>query len=211
MVANPEAYNYQGEDALTAKRITWTPTPIEAPKEPKSSDGENLPAEGDTTSKEVIMTEEEANKMVEDFLNDPETPSALSRLRLIEEKYRAGSLPESINNRYKQAKEKAIQELQSREDFESFKSALIVAWVKMDGLEKNLQDKKLQDYSEEEAARVVEGILGDPATKEQLEQARSAIITNCNKLDQAQRKALEQGIEAFKLSIGKASKEIWIN
>ena len=73
MVANPEAYNYQGEDALTAKRITWTPTPIEATKEPKSSDGENLPAEGDTTSKEVIMTEEEANKMVEDFLNDPET------------------------------------------------------------------------------------------------------------------------------------------
>lgn len=203
MVANPEAYNYQGEDALTAKRITWTPTPIEAPKEPKSSDGENLPAEGDTTSKEVIMTEEEANKMVEDFLNDPETPSALSNLRLIEEKFKAGSLPENINNRYKKAKEQAILKLQGDENFQL---ALKQAWVTIDGFEKNLQD-----YSEEEAANEVDRMLGDPATKEQLEQAKNVIIKNCNKLDPKQRESLEEGLRVFKDSIKNASQEIWLN
>jgi hypothetical protein len=58
------------------------------------------------------MTEEEANKMVEDFLNDPETSSALGNLRLIEEKFKAGSLPENISSRYKKAKEQAILKLQ---------------------------------------------------------------------------------------------------
>lgn len=202
MAANPEAYNYQGEDALTAKRITWTPTPIEAPKEPKSSDGENLPAEGDTTSPEV-MTEEEANKMVEDFLNDPETPSALSNLRLIEEKFKAGSLPENINNRYKKAKEQAILKLQGDENFQL---ALKQAWVTIDGFEKNLQD-----YSEEEAENEVESILGNPATKEQLEQAKNVIIKNCDKLDPKQKASLEEGLRVFKDSIKNASQEIWLN
>jgi len=207
MVANPEAFNYNhqvehhGDDDLIVE-WTWTPTPIEAPKEPKSSDGEILPAEGDTTSKEV-MTEEEANKMVEDFLNDPETSSSLGNLRLIEEKFKAGSLPENINNRYKKAKENAIKELQKDKNFQL---ALKQTWAKIDGFEKTLQD-----YSEEEAANEVELILGNPATKAQLENAKNVIITNCNKLDPKQKASLEEGLKVFKDSIRNASQEIWIN
>ena len=118
MAANPEAYNYQGDDVIV-QWTTWTPNPdvVDVTPEPQPSDGEILPAEGDTTSKEV-MTEEEANKMVEDFLNDPETSSSLGNLRLIEEKFKAGSLPENISHHYKKAKENAIKELHKDKNFQ---------------------------------------------------------------------------------------------
>lgn len=200
MAANPEAYNYQGDDVIV-QWTTWTPDVVKVPQE-KPSDEEILPSEGDTTIQEV-MSKEDANKMVEDFLKDPETSSALANLRVIEEKFKTGSLPENINNCYKKAKEQAILKLQGDKNFQL---ALEQAWVKIDGFEKNLQE-----YSEDEAANEVKRILGNPATQEQLKLSRNVIIENCDKLDPKQRESLEEGLKIFKDSIRKASQEIWID
>jgi hypothetical protein len=64
------------------------------------------------------MSEKDANEMVKDFLIDPKTPNALANLRVIEEKFKAGSLPKNINDRYKEAKEKAILKLQEDKNFQ---------------------------------------------------------------------------------------------
>ena len=124
-------------------------------------------------------------------------------LRVIEEKFKTGSLPENINNCYKKAKEQAILKLQGDKNFQL---ALEQAWVKIDGFEKNLQE-----YSEDEAANEVKRILGNPATQEQLKLSRNVIIENCDKLDPKQRESLEEGLKIFKDSIRKASQEIWID
>jgi len=196
-----EVRNYQEEDDVTTRRTTWTPDVVEAPKaeESKSSNGEILPSKGEK-SKPEVMSEKDANEMVKDFLIDPKTPNALANLRVIEEKFKAGSLPKNINDRYKEAKEKAILKLQEDKNFQL---ALKQAWVKIEGFKENLQE-----YSEEEASEEVESILGNPATKEQLKNAKNVIIKKYEKLNKTQKDFLEEGLQIFKDSIKKAMKDI---
>jgi len=202
-MTNLEFHGYPEDNEDTIKWTTWTPKVEEGPQQPEkssSSDVENTPSEGDTATTEV-MSEEEAAEMVDDFLNDPETSSALSNLWVIEEKHKSGSLPANMEARYKKAKEQA--KLKLKED-KYFQQALEQAWVKIDGL-------SLSDYSVEGAQYEVEKILGNPATKEQINFAKNVIIKNYNKLDPKQQKSLEEGLKVFKDSLKNAANEIWID
>jgi hypothetical protein len=66
----------------------------------------------------------------------------------------------------------------------------------------------LSDYSVEGAQYEVEKILGNPATKEQINFAKNVIIKNYNKLDPKQQKSLEEGLKVFKDSLKNAANEI---
>lgn len=201
-MTNLEFHGYP-EDNDEIKWSTWTPKVEEGPQQTEkssSSDVENASWKENAAAPEV-MSEEEAAEMVDNFLKDPETSSALSNLRVIEEKYKAGSLPANMEARYKKAKEQAKLKLKENKYFQQ---ALEQAWVKIDGL-------SLSDYSVEGAQYEVEKILWNPATKEQIDLAKNVIIKNYNKLDPKQQKSLEEGLKVFKDSIKNAANEIWID
>ena len=85
--------------------------------------------------------------MVEKFLNAPETPEALSNLQQIEERYKAGSLPENVKNLYKKAKEEAAARLK-----DDFKDALKQVWVKIEW-------PSLLEIWKEDAKKMADGIV----------------------------------------------------
>lgn len=148
--------------------------------------------------KVTTLSEDKAKEMVEKFLNAPETPEALSNLQQIEERYKAGSLPENVKNLYKKAKEEAAARLK-----DDFKDALKQVWVKIEW-------PSLLEIWKEDAKKMADGIVEDPETKKQVKDVKEVIFDKYVMLNPDQKRALDDGVMVFKNSIENAKKEIWL-
>lgn len=153
------------------------------------------------TETPVVLSEEEAKQMVEDFLNNPETTNTLYNLQSIEEKYRANALPENVKNIYVKAKEHAVNQLKNDNNFQL---AMKQVWINLDGF-------TLPEIWEERAKVLAGETVRDPATKQQLKIAKDVIINKYSSLDPMQQEALKEGLKVFKDSISKISTELWLN
>ncbi len=167
------------------------------PYEAKIEEKDKQPQQQETT--EEALTEDEAKKMVEDFLNSQDTPGALMALWELEKNY--GKLPERMKEIYKKAKEDAINQLKNDSNFQL---ALEQVWITLD------EPMPLSEIWEEGAGRIAGEIVDSPATKQQLQIAET-VIEKYNNLDPKQKEALEKGLQDFRNSILSVATDLGIS
>ena len=170
-MATPEAKIYELE--ATPKKTTST-----------------LNVQDSVTSKnKVQLTEQEAVKMVENFIKSPDTRKSLINLKKIEEQYQLNALPSNVKISYENAKEQIKERLQA-----DSKAIMESLWINFDN------NTPLSRILPEQADNQVNVILESPTTKQQLEEA-GEVMKKYDKLNETQKTALWDVMSEIKQSL----------
>lgn len=163
---------------------------IDYKQKPEETSSNSTPDIKDSeTSKEVLLTEQEAVKMVEEFIKSPDTRNSLINLKKIEEQYQLNALPPNVKISYENAKKQIKERLQA-----DSKAIMESLWINFDN------NTPLSRILPEQANNQANIILENPTTKQQLEEA-GEVMKKYDKLNETQKAALWDVISEIKLSL----------